>query len=258
MVPPTQGRYLRPETDERVKNIGPARSTPVVEIKLSLRPWQGSEFSFGDFIDIINPLQHIPVISTLYRMFTGDQIGSLPRLFGGALYGRLMGIPSLISSVVNAVVGIATGKDIGEHVFAFISGSERDPNSETEIQTARGPAEEVDLDEVFSTEEQPYGINANAYGPAPVRDARVIRPSRAPLRAASAVERGLEAIAERRLEPAGGVKANKPTKQIVFEPVSMPFQSWSGKAPVEVIDLYERTAWSNSELPDYLSAARRE
>jgi hypothetical protein len=228
-----------------------------LEIKPALRPWQGNGFSFGDFIDIINPLQHIPVVSTLYRMFTGDQIGSLPRLFGGALYGRLMGIPSLISSVVNAVVGIATGKDIGEHVFAFISGSLRDSSSEAEVQTARAPATDVHSDAVVSGAEQTYAIDANGYVPGWGADARVIRRGRAPLRA-SAREGGLQAVAERRLESAGNVKANKPAKQIVFAPDLMPLQSWPGKAPLEILDLYERAARPAAEPPDYLSAARRE
>jgi hypothetical protein len=242
-VPPTQGWSSRSETDERAKNISAARSTPVLEIKPSLRPWQGSEFSFGDFLDIINPLQHIPVVSTLYRMFTGDQIGSLPRLLGGALYGRLMGIPSLVSSVVNAVVGIATGKDIGEHVFAFLSGSARGANGEAEIQTAQRPPTEVNLEA-----EQPYGANAT-YGPEGASGARMIRLS-------PGARRGARAMAVTRLNPAREAKAA--AGRIVFESVFMPFQSWSGKAPEEILDLYERAAWPNPEPPDDLSAARRE
>src|SRR5688572_6968383 len=31
-------------------------------------------YSFGDVIDMINPLQHLPVIGMLYRKFTGDTI----------------------------------------------------------------------------------------------------------------------------------------------------------------------------------------
>ena len=31
-------------------------------------------FTFLDMLDIINPLQHIPVVSTLYRAITGDTI----------------------------------------------------------------------------------------------------------------------------------------------------------------------------------------
>ncbi len=30
------------------------------------------EMSFWDFVDIVNPLQHVPVINTIYRELTGD------------------------------------------------------------------------------------------------------------------------------------------------------------------------------------------
>ena len=35
-------------------------------------PFGSDGFSFLDVLDIINPLQHLPVISTLYRQVTGD------------------------------------------------------------------------------------------------------------------------------------------------------------------------------------------
>ncbi len=40
--------------------------------------WDSDGFSFGDIVDIINPLQHIPVVSTIYREMTGDDIGPGP------------------------------------------------------------------------------------------------------------------------------------------------------------------------------------
>lgn len=40
--------------------------------------------NFWDFLDIINPLQHIPVISTIYRQITGDEIGAAAKVIGGA------------------------------------------------------------------------------------------------------------------------------------------------------------------------------
>src|SRR5260221_11135660 len=51
------------------------------------RAWKGDSFSFRDLIDIINPLQHLPVVSTLYRWVTGDAIGALPRIIGDGIYG---------------------------------------------------------------------------------------------------------------------------------------------------------------------------
>ena len=39
-------------------------------------PWQNKEgsISFSDVLDIVNPLQHISVVSTVYRMITGGHI----------------------------------------------------------------------------------------------------------------------------------------------------------------------------------------
>lgn len=74
-------------------------------------------FSFWDLVDIINPLQHIPVISTLYRKITGDTLDALPRLAGGALFG---GIAGAVSAAVNVIVNEATGRDIGAHVLAAL------------------------------------------------------------------------------------------------------------------------------------------
>ncbi|MBI4968826.1 MAG: hypothetical protein HZC25_11980 [Rhodospirillales bacterium] len=75
--------------------------------------------SFWDLIDIINPLQHIPVVSTIYRAITGDELGQVPRVVGGILFG---GPTGLISAVANAVIQEGTGKDIGEHVVAALFG----------------------------------------------------------------------------------------------------------------------------------------
>lgn len=76
-------------------------------------------FGFDDFLDIINPLQHIPLISTLYREITGDELSPGSRIIGGGLFGGGIG---LAASVVNSVIEIETGKDVGEHVLALFSG----------------------------------------------------------------------------------------------------------------------------------------
>ena len=84
---------------------------------------------FADIIDIINPLQHIPVISTLYRKLTGDEIGQVPRIAGDTLYGGVFGsfVSGLVSAVANVVVEALTGKDIGEHFMAAASPDEVSP-----------------------------------------------------------------------------------------------------------------------------------
>lgn len=80
-----------------------------------------NEFGFWDFVDIINPLQHIPVVSTIYRHLTGDEIDPAAQVIGGTLYGGPIG---LASSLVNVVAEEATGQGIGETALAMLTGEE--------------------------------------------------------------------------------------------------------------------------------------
>jgi len=76
--------------------------------------------SFGDLLDVINPLQHIPVVSTIYRELTGDTISAGAQIAGGALFGGIFGFGA---SIINAIVENETGKDIGANVYAAVSGN---------------------------------------------------------------------------------------------------------------------------------------
>lgn len=84
--------------------------------------------SFWDLVDMVNPLQHIPVVSTLYRAVTGDEIGAVPRIVGGTLFGGPLG---LIGAIANEVVRKDTGQDLGEHALAYLfPGSQQAPQTE--------------------------------------------------------------------------------------------------------------------------------
>ncbi|MEC8776443.1 MAG: hypothetical protein VXX79_16545, partial [Pseudomonadota bacterium] len=72
----------------------------------------------ADLIDVINPLQHIPVVSSIYRAITGDEISPAARLAGGALFGGPIG---LAGAYVSGVVEDATDTSIGEIVIAAFS-----------------------------------------------------------------------------------------------------------------------------------------
>lgn len=85
-------------------------------------------FLFG-ILDVLNPLQHIPVVSTIYRHLTGDEISPLARIAGGALYGGPVGAAA---SAVNVAVETTTGKDIGENVLAMMTGG----GEEAHVMTA--------------------------------------------------------------------------------------------------------------------------
>jgi hypothetical protein len=80
-------------------------------------------FTFKDLLDVINPLQHIPGVSTLYRDMTGDDISPASRIGGGALFFGPIGAAI---STANVIVDKATGKDVGEHVMAAFVDEEND------------------------------------------------------------------------------------------------------------------------------------
>ncbi|MEO3435429.1 hypothetical protein [Inquilinus sp. CAU 1745] len=80
-----------------------------------------NEFGFWDLLDVINPLQHIPVVSTIYRHLTGDEIGPAARVAGATLYGGPVG---LVASLANVVSEEVTGRDIGETTLAMLTGDD--------------------------------------------------------------------------------------------------------------------------------------
>ncbi|MDP6603145.1 MAG: hypothetical protein QGG17_02990 [Rhodospirillales bacterium] len=103
-------------------------------------------FSFFDLVDIINPLQHIPIVSSIYRHFTGDELDAAPRVLGGALFGGAIGAAA---ALVNVIVDEATGNDIGGHAVAFFVDEMADDTvvaavpEEAGFETAAGAAGEL-------------------------------------------------------------------------------------------------------------------
>lgn len=86
------------------------------------RFWGEDGPRFGDFLDTINPLQHIPGVSTVYRALTGDAISPGARIAGGGIFGGPLGF---LSGLVNTMIENATGRDVGDHMLAMLPG--RDP-----------------------------------------------------------------------------------------------------------------------------------
>ena len=128
-APPSQGNQVLPKAAS-VQQVSAPK-----EIDKPSGAWEKSSFGFRDFIDMINPLQHLPVISTIYRKLTGDEMGSAPRLVGGAIFGGLLGswVSGLASAVANVFSANATGKDIGDHVLELARPSPHSPPSATSI-----------------------------------------------------------------------------------------------------------------------------
>ena len=83
----------------------------------AFHPFGEDGFSFLDLLDIINPLQHIPVVGTLYRELTGDTLDPLPRIVGSTLFFGPVGAGV---SGANVVLKQTSGQDIGEHIMAML------------------------------------------------------------------------------------------------------------------------------------------
>jgi len=90
---------------------------------------------FSDILDIVNPLQHIPLVSTIYRAVTGDEISPGARMAGGTLFGGPIGLAGAIA--VNAIED-HSGQSMEDRV-AGLFGADKDsaaPADAARTQTA--------------------------------------------------------------------------------------------------------------------------
>jgi len=87
------------------------------------------DMTFWDLLDVINPLQQLPIVGSIYREISGDTIKPASRIMGGVLFGGLTGGLSLLgcvtggaSALANVVVEKETGKDIAGNAVAAAFG----------------------------------------------------------------------------------------------------------------------------------------
>lgn len=82
---------------------------------------EGGVPGFGDVLDIVNPLQHIPVVSQYYRDWTGDDMGYISQVAGGALWGGSLGVAA---SFVNLGLTSVMGQSPTQYMQQFFAGDE--------------------------------------------------------------------------------------------------------------------------------------
>jgi hypothetical protein len=70
---------------------------------------KNAEFGFVDFFDMVNPLQHIPLVNLAYRKITGDTIKPISTVMGGALFGGPLGAAG---GLVNVIIAEEAGRDM--------------------------------------------------------------------------------------------------------------------------------------------------
>ncbi|MHA7064158.1 hypothetical protein [Azospirillum argentinense] len=91
---------------------------------------------FGDLLDAVNPLQHLPGVSQIYRHATGDDIGLPARLAGGFLFGGPIG---LLGSAAMAAFEAVTGDDPLGHLVALAEGGADETKAPAKDAPANAP-----------------------------------------------------------------------------------------------------------------------
>ena len=125
-------------------------------------------FTFFDFLDIINPLQHIPFISTIYRSITGDRIDPGSRIAGATLFGGPLG--GALASM-DVAIKHKTGLDIVEHSVTFFTAggiSNQKAENRGVIPVAapvRNSTVETNPAQIASLVPQPLELGAKGFSP---------------------------------------------------------------------------------------------
>lgn len=92
--------------------------------------------SFGDVLDAINPLNHIPIVADVFANITGHKASAGARLAGGALFGGPIGVAASIATLLFEEG--AGGKSPAEALYAAVTGSE--PSTQMATNDAVTPA----------------------------------------------------------------------------------------------------------------------
>lgn len=74
-----------------VSTASVAATSPGPLRRLADRLFGDDGFGFRDVLDLVNPLQHIPIVGNVYRELTGDTLAPGIRVAGGALFGGPIG-----------------------------------------------------------------------------------------------------------------------------------------------------------------------
>lgn len=131
----------QPGKDEREWLAGMNAKWRLVENPDSVRLFLGEDgkFGFDDFLDIINPLQHIPLLNIAYRKLTGDEIDGAAQLLGAIPFGPI----SVASNITDIAFRSETGAGMAENGLAMLFGGGDEAADVDQIATASGNATQL-------------------------------------------------------------------------------------------------------------------
>jgi hypothetical protein len=94
------------------------------------QPAEQHESFFHHLLDVVNPLQHLPIIGTIYRAITGEKLDAVEKIAGDTLYGGLWGAVSSIADV--AFEGL-TGKSFEDTALALFKSDDKTRVASTKV-----------------------------------------------------------------------------------------------------------------------------
>lgn len=118
--------------------------------------------NFSDVLDILNPLQHIPIINTIYQHLTGDSEGAVADVAGGTLWTGPLG---LVTSLIDLAVKSDTGKSVSDNILSWL-GFEDDDQP---VKTAQAQQAEQAQQQQEAVTSAPPAVTVQALSPLPVR-----------------------------------------------------------------------------------------
>lgn len=113
--------------------VGTRPNPAIEEVVVKADKQDEDGFTFFDFLDVINPLQHIPIVNTIYREITGDEIKAPAKMIGSAILGGPVG---LAVAMVDTAIEDSTGKDMGSHAMALFKGEDATTNNATQFASS--------------------------------------------------------------------------------------------------------------------------
>jgi len=125
-----------PEYHAMMMSPGPAGGkTPGVPVSADKSSGDTSgaaphESFFHHLWDVINPLQHLPVIGTIYRAITGEHLDPVEKIAGDTLYGGLWGA---VSSIADVAFESITGKSFEDTALALFKSDDKIKVASTKV-----------------------------------------------------------------------------------------------------------------------------
>jgi len=121
-----------------------ARSWSMYGAEEATRVQEHDDLEFDDLLDLINPLHHVPIVGTIYRAITGDEIKPEMQVSGDLLFGIVSGnvLLSGVMSVASLIYEQENGQDPLTHIAQALFGGDtvQPPSPEAgHVQLALAP-----------------------------------------------------------------------------------------------------------------------